>query len=133
MAYTGFPATYQPQYVAPQYQQPYGGYQTQQPQQMMTPPTIRAEIIQIDGEAAVERYPLPAGVSQMFITRAEDKIIVKTMAQDGPLPLVVYTKRPPEPPKPELDLSRFITREEAETLISAAIGRIHPHGGEAQQ
>ena len=110
-------AYYQPGYF-PAYQPT---YQQQYQQQMITPPTIRAEIIQIEDEAAVDRYPLPAGVSQMFITRAEDKIIVKTMAQDGPLPLVVYMKRPPDPPKPEVDLSRYITREEAEAMISAAM------------
>ena len=44
-----FPATYQPMY--PQYQ----------PQ--MTPPTIRAEIIQVDSEDQAANYPVNAGAS----------------------------------------------------------------------
>ena len=94
----------------------------------MTPPTILAEIIQIEDEAAVDRFPLAAGASQMFITRAEDKIIIKTMGQDGALPLVIYEKRPPAPPAPKFDPAEYIRRDEAdklimervETLVSAA-------------
>ncbi len=103
--------------------------QQQQPTQMMTPPTIRAEIIQVDDETAVDRFPLAAGASQMFMTRAEDKIIIKTMGQDGPMPLVIYDKRPPAPPAPKFDPSEFMRRDEAqkiiaeqvETLLSAAL------------
>ena len=96
---------------------------------MMTPPTIRAEIIQIEDEAAVDRFPLAAGASQMFMTRAEDKIIIKTMGQDGSLPLVIYDKRPPAPPAPKFDPAEYVRRDEAdklimervETLVSAAL------------
>lgn len=92
-----------------------------QPAQMMTPPTIRAEIIQIEDEAAADRFPLAGGASQMFITRAEDKIIIKTMGQDGPMPLVIYEKRPPAPPAPKFDPSEYVRRDEVETLVSAAL------------
>ena len=149
----GFPATYNQMYPQgypgaqmPMYgqQMPNNGYmggafqngntQTmqqpqQQPAQMMTPPTIRAEIIQIEDEAAVDRFPLAAGASQMFMTRAEDKIIIKTMGQDGALPLVIYDKRPPAPPAPKFDPAEYVRRDEAdklimervETLVSAAL------------
>lgn len=101
----------------------------QQPTQMMTPPTIRAEIIQIEDEAAVDRFPLAAGASQMFMTRAEDAIIIKTMGQDGPMPLTIYDKRPPAPPAPKFDPAEYVRRDEAdklimervETLVSAAL------------
>lgn len=92
---------YGQQMAQPGFQQPLPGTQmsqANQPSPVMTPPTIRAEIIQIEDEAAVDRFPLAAGASQMFMTRAEDKIIIKTMGQDGPMPLVVYEKRPPAPP-----------------------------------
>lgn len=56
----GFPASYQPlgfgnypQY--PQMQPPQMTGAQQMPQQMMTPPTIRAEIVQVDGEEAAGR------------------------------------------------------------------------------
>ena len=111
----GFPATY-PQYYP--YQQP--TQQLQQPlQQNLTPPTIYANIIQIDDEAAVDRFPLAAGVSQMFITKAEDKIIIKTMGQTGAMPLKVFVERPPEPPKPEFDPNNYVTREELEKRLES--------------
>ena len=146
--YNGFPATYSPGfsqgYQAPQsnpyaqqmptagFQQPMPGTQMSPANQaapMMTPPTIRAEIIQIEDEAAVDRFPLAAGASQMFMTRAEDKIIIKTMGQDGALPLVIYDKRPPAPPAPKFDPAEYVRRDEAdklimervETLVSAAL------------
>ena len=151
--YNGFPATYNQMYPQgyPGAQMPMYGQQMsnngymggtfqngntqpaqqpqQQPAQMMTPPTIRAEIIQIEDEAAVDRFPLAAGASQMFMTRAEDKIIIKTMGQDGALPLVIYDKRPSAPPAPKFDPAEYVRRDEAdklimervETLVSAAL------------
>lgn len=138
--YNGFPATYNQMYpqgytgaqipmygqqmAQPGFQQPVPGTQmsgTNQPPPVMTPPTIRAEIIQIEDEAAVDRFPVAGGASQMFMTRAEDKIIIKTMGQDGPMPLVVYDKRPPAPPAPKFDPSEYVRRDEVETLVSAAL------------
>lgn len=143
--YNGFPATYNQMYPQgypgqqmPMYGQqiPNNGYmggtfqngntqpvpgtqmsQANQAAPMMTPPTIRAEIIQIEDEAAVDRFLLAAGASQMFMTRSEDKIIIKTMGQDGPMPLVIYDKRPPEPPAPKFDPAEYVRRDEADKLI----------------
>jgi len=168
--YNGFPATYNQMYPQgypgqqmPMYgqQMPNNGYMggafqngntqtvpgTQMPQAnqsapMMTLPTIRAEIIQIEDEAAVDRFPLAAGASQMFMTRAEDKIIIKTMGQDGALPLVIYDKRPPAPPEPKFDPAEYVRRDEAdklimervETLVSAALtAQKAPHRKQAQE
>lgn len=115
---------YGQQMAQPGFQQPVPGTQmsqANQPSPVMTPPTIRAEIIQIEDEAAVDRFPVAGGASQMFMTRAEDKIIIKTMGQDGPLPLVVYEKLPPAPPAPKFDPSEYVRRDEVETLVSAAL------------
>ena len=146
----GFPATYPQMYPTyqgatqqPAYGQqmpamgyPQGGQILQQPQagaqmsqapqqpQMLTPPTIRAEIIQLADETwenAVDRFPLAAGASQMFMTKSEDKVIIKSMGQDGPLPLIIYDKRPPEPPAPKFDPALFVRKDELETLVSAAM------------
>lgn len=130
----GYPATYPQMYpqfqpiYQPQYQSQQMGQMQQaqmpganQQAQTMTPPTIRAEIIQIDDEAAVDRFPLAAGTSQMFITRAEDKIIIKTMGQSGPMPLDVYEKRPPAPPAPVFDPTEYVRKDEMETLIKEMI------------
>lgn len=143
--YNGFPATYpgayQTAYPAPLMpvyapQMPNNGFQNasypnasaqpaQQPQQqapqMMTPPTIRADIIQIEDEAAVDRFPVAAGASQMFMTRAEDKIIIKTMGQDGALPLVIYDKRPPAPPAPKFDPREFVRKDEFNERLNAIL------------
>ncbi len=107
-----YPATYQ--------QNPYQPVQYQQPQ-MITPPTIRAEIVQVEDEASTDRWPLAAGSSQMFITKDEEHIIIKTMFANGQFSKDCYDKRPPEPPKPEVDMSLFVTRDEVSKLIDAAI------------
>lgn len=150
----GFPATYNQMYPQgypgaqmPMYgqQMPNNGYmgvtfqngnnqpvQQQQPAQMMTPPTIRAEIIQVDDdgwENYVDRFPVAGGASQMFMTRSEGKIIIKSAGQTGTLPLTIYDKRPPAPPAPKFDPAEYVRRDEAEkmimerveTLVSAAL------------
>lgn len=153
---SGFPATYNQMYPQgypgaqmPIYgpQMPNNGYMggtfqngntqpaqpaQQQPAQMMTPPTIRAEIIQVDDdgwENYVDRFPVAGGASQMFMTRSEGKIIIKSAGQTGTLPLTIYDKRPPEPPAPAFDPAEYVRRDEAEkmimerveTLVSAAL------------
>ena len=148
--YNGFPATYQQMYPTP-YQQPQtpvyapqmpqAAYQQQnmpqvgaqmspanqpQPAQMLTPPTIRAEIIQIEDEAAVDKFPLGAGQSQMFITRAEDKIIIKTMGANGPMPIDVYEKRPPAPSAPVFDPGEYVRKDELEGRLNAFLEAHRP-------
>jgi hypothetical protein len=129
----GYPVTYSqyPQgYQMPMYgqQTPAAGYQQpgmqQQPAPQMTPPTIRAEIIQVDDdgwENYVDRFPVAGGASQMFMTRSEGKIIIKSAGQTGTLPLTIYDKRPPAPPAPVFDPAEYVRRDELETLVAAAI------------
>lgn len=115
----GFPTSYQPVGY---------GYQAYQPtvpqmqtQQQMTPPTIRAEIVQVDGQDAAERFPLAAGASQMMIARDDSFIAVKSMQADGLYSVTYYDKRPPAPPEPPLDLSAFVRREEVAEMITEAL------------
>ena len=133
----GYPMAQQPAAYGQQMAQaglPQANMQQMQPTQMsganqpaapmMTPPTIRAEIIQLADdtwENTVDRFPLGPGASQMFITKSEDKVIIKTMGQDGPLPLIIYDKRPPEPPAPKFDPEQFVRKDELEMLVSAAM------------
>lgn len=150
--YNGFPATYNQMY--PQYtggaqmpvfgqQMPGTGYQQpgqmigaqvtqanqqfsqQQAQpQMMTPPTIRAEIIQVDDEGwedYVDRFPVNAGTSQMFMTRSETKVIIKTMGQTGPLPLTIFDKRPPAPPAPVFNPGEYVRIDELDERVAAIL------------
>lgn len=137
--YNGFPATYSPGfsqgYQAPQsnpyaqqmptagFQQPMPGTQMSPANQaapMMTPPTIRAEIIQVEDEGwenYIDRFPLGPGASQMFMTRGETKVIIKSAGQTGPLPLIIFDRRPPEPPAPVFNPGEYMRRDEAEKMI----------------
>jgi len=114
MAYNnGFPVGY------PYYQvQPYQQQMIQQ--QAMTPPTIHAEILQVEDEAAASRYPVAAGASQMMIARDDSAIYVKTAYANGQgAELTVYTRRPPAPPKPAFDPEAYVTRDELEARLKA--------------
>lgn len=114
----------------PAYMRIYGRQQAQpqnqqQPQQqsaqMMTPPTIRAEIVQVDGMAAIDRFPMAAGTSQMFITRDEQNIVVRSMFANGQHTDDIYDKRPPEPPAPTINPAEYVRRDELSALIAEAL------------
>lgn len=127
----GYPMTqnaaYAQQMTQTGFQQPNMQQPQQQPAPMMTPPTIRAEIIQIDDEGwenYVDRFPLGPGASQMFMTRGESNIIIKSMGQTGPLPLVVFDKRPPEPPTPTFDPDQYMRRDEVEQIIKDKVEKL---------
>lgn len=126
MAYNnGFPMSYQ-QFYQPQYQSPYGGFQnnqisptqmsgSNQQAQMMTPPTIHAEIVQIADRNEASNFPVGAGQAQMMITRDDSSIFVKTAFANGQSNLVEYVKKAPEPQKPAAD---YVTREEFEKRLA---------------
>lgn len=88
-------------------------------QQMMTPPTIRAEIVQVDSEAAAAAYPVAAGASQMMMARDDSAIFVKTAFANGQHSMDVFVKRPPAPPAPAFDPGAYVTREELEQRLTA--------------
>jgi hypothetical protein len=124
----GYPATYpqvypqfQPVYQ-PQYQSPQMGQAQMQniPQQDMTP-TIHAEIKQVDSIEAIDRIPLGAGQSQMFMTKDETAIVIRSMFANGQHSDVVYDKRPPAPPVPVFDPSEYVRKDEMEQLIKEMI------------
>ena len=122
MNFNGFPASYQPLgFGYPQYQQQMQGTQMSLTnQQMMTPPTIRAEIVQVDGEEAAGNFPVGAGSSQMMIARDDSAIFVKTAAANGQgYTLDVFVKRPPAPVKPPVDMGAYVTRDELPELLAA--------------
>lgn len=132
MAYnTGFPIGYQPmipqfpQY--PQYQQP----QQPQPQpQAMTPPTVHADIVQVESEQAAENYPVSVGVPQMMIAKDDSAIFVKTAYANGQYTLDVYAKRPKAAPQPPVDFSTFVTWDALEAKLEALQ---RPHKEEAKK
>ena len=89
--------------------------------QMMTPPTIRAEIIQYGDEAEIDRYPVAVGTSQMFVSKDEQHFVVKNMYGNGQYSLDYYDKRPPAPPKPKFDPDNYLTKDQVAEMIDAAV------------
>ena len=122
MAYNNyFPATYQqPQYY-PQYQQVQPVQQMtmqnnqQAQQQMMTPPTIHAEIVQVGSKQDALNFPVGAGQAQMMMERDDSAIYIKSAFPNGQSTLIEYQRKVEEPEKPNTD---FITREEFEQRLS---------------
>lgn len=109
MAYNYFPMGYQPYVPTPQ-------MQTQN--QMMTPPTIHAEIVQVGSEQEAANYPVGMGASQMMIAKDDSAIYVKTATQNGAT-LEVFVKRPQKPPAPAFDPSEYVTKEELDRRLEA--------------
>jgi hypothetical protein len=113
-----YPNTFNP------YQQAYQPYQQAnyaQPQQSQsfTQPTIRAEIVQIDGdEAEANNFPVQTGGTQMMINKAEDKIFIKTVYANNQSNLDVFVKQKPAPAQPQPNFDNFVTREELEQRLS---------------
>ena len=92
----------------------------QQPGQapQMTKPTVHADIIQIENEAAGENEPVDAGTSQMMITKDESTILVKSVLANGETTMDIYRKQPKaeKPAEPE-----YVTRAEFEKRIAEMI------------
>ena len=108
MAYgNGFPLTY------PQY----GGQQTQMqgyPGQLMTPPTIHAEIIQVAGRDEAYNWPVGPGQSQMMMARDDSAIFIKTVYANGQVSFIIYPREQPKAePQPD-----YVTREEFEERLA---------------
>lgn len=104
-----------PQFMAKFNSQTAQNAQRQQPP--MSPPTIHAEIIQITSIPDAERFPLAAGAKQMFVTADESAFILKEQGQTNYM-LTIYDRRPPEPPAPAIDPTKYVTREELDERLS---------------
>ena len=95
-----------PQFYYPaNYQNPYMYYQPtqtqavqQQPQQNMMP-VIQTSIIQVNDIDDVEKYQIANGQSQMFISKDDSRIYIKSATANG-TSVEVYAKQPsPKPPE----------------------------------
>lgn len=93
----------------------------QQSSTTMTPPTIHAEIVQVDGEQAANQYPVGAGMSQMMIARDESAIFVKTVIANGQHTLDVFDKRPPAPTPPPFNPSDYVRIDALPALVAAEV------------
>ena len=81
-------------------------------------PTVHADIIQIENEAAGENEPVDAGTSQMMITKDESTILIKSVLGNGETTMDIYRKQPKaeKPAEPE-----YVTRAEFEKRIAEMI------------
>lgn len=119
-------------YMDPQFVRMYGpppaqGVQqpTAQPQQpaaapAMTPPTIHAEIVQVEGEVAATQYPVGVGASQMMMARDESAIYVKTATSNG-YTLDVFVKRPPAPEAAPFNPADYVRIDALPGLIATEV------------
>lgn len=86
----------------------------------MTPPTIHAEIVQVDGETAASQYPVGAGMSQMMIARDDSAIFVKTATANG-YTLDVFEKRPPAPKPAPFDPDEYVRVSALPGIVAAEV------------
>ena len=97
-----------------------------QPQQVsvpaaaMTPPTIHAEIVQVESEQAAAQYPVGAGMSQMMIARDDSAIFVKTATSSG-YTMDVFEKRPPTPQPAPFNPDEYVRISELPGIVSAEV------------
>lgn len=120
-------------YMDPQFSRVHGQQQPAQtmqqpaPQQQpaaaatMTPPTIHAEIVQVDGEQAATQYPVGAGASQMMISKDDSAIFVKTSLPNGQYTLDVFVKRPPAPEPPPFNPAEYVRLDALPALVAAEV------------
>lgn len=95
-----YPATYQNPYMYYQPTQTQVMQQPvqQQPQQNMMP-VIQTSIIQVNDTDDVDKYQIANGQSQMFISKDDSKIYIKSATANGTA-VEVYAKQPaPKPPE----------------------------------
>lgn len=120
MAYNnGFPMSYQQCYPQQQvgFQQPMNIPQQAQ-QQMMTPPTIHAEIVQVSNKSEAMNFPVGAGQAQMMMAKDDSAIFIKTAFANGQSNIVEYVRKVPDPETPSAD---YVTREEFERRLAELV------------
>ena len=100
--------------------QPYQPYQPYQTQQITTPPTIRADIVQVGSKAEAMNFPVGAGQTQMMIAKDDSAIYIKSAFANGQANLEEYIKKPHEVEKSSQD---YVTREEFERRIAELMQR----------
>ena len=103
---------------------PYMQYQQtpQYQQNQYTPPTIRAEIIQVGDEQEVQNYPLAAGATQMFMSKDDKYIFIKTAYANSPAQIVRYNREEPKTEPPV----EYVTREELDRRLNGIIEKFKP-------
>jgi len=129
MAYNPYAyGNYTPYQYSNMYQQQQPQMQPQQP--TMTPPTVHAEIIQVESEEIAYNFPVGAGQTQMFMKRDESAFYVKSVLANGQVLFFAYPRREPEPQDTTPDMSAYVTREEFEQRLNSLIPQKKSKKGE---
>jgi len=106
-------AMMQPSQTAPQPQQPAAAV-------AMTPPTIHAEIVQVEGEQWATQFPVGVGMPQMMMARDESAIFIKTATANG-YTLDVFEKRPPAPKPAPFNPDEYVRLSALPELVAAEV------------
>lgn len=113
-----FPIGYQPANYALPYQQ------SAVPQPITT--TLSNGIVWVQGEAGAKAYPVAAGNSMLLMDGENEQFYIKSTDMSGmPMPLRIFsykeiTSKGTEPSsKDNLDLSKYITKDEFERRLNA--------------
>lgn len=91
-----------------------------QTQPQMTLPTIHADIIQTEEDQARD-YNIAAGTTQMFMTKDDSNIFIKTAYANGNYDFVKYVKvtdKVPVEQSNHSDQNDYVTREEFEKRLA---------------
>ena len=103
-----------------QYQQPMqAAQQAYYTPQNFTQPTIRAEIVQIDGDDdEANNFPVQTGGTQMMINKTKTKIFIKTVYANNQTNLDVFVKQPHATAPTQPNFENFVTKEELEKRLA---------------
>lgn len=104
----------------PQYTYQPGQIQQNQTQTQMTPPTIHAEIVQVDSENDARNYPVAAGCTQMLMSKDDEHIYIKSAYANAPAQLIIYNKCAPAVETPP----DYVTKEELEKRLNDVISKL---------
>lgn len=99
-------------------------FQNQQPQQMASPLNPSSSITWVIGQAGAEAHPVVPGVEAAFFDSTAPVVYFKKIGLDGkPEYLKTYDmvlrEDKPEDKTPQVDLSKYITRDEFIDLVTA--------------
>lgn len=120
-----FPVGYQPvgNYQLP-YQQPTVSQPTITTQQ--TNPIQSSSIVWVQGEAGAKAYPVAAGNSMLLMDSESEQFYIKSTDISGmPMPLRIFSYKEvavdaqKQGSNKDLDLSKYITRDELESRLNA--------------
>jgi len=92
----------------------------QQTLQMPQQQTRTVEVVPVGNEQTVVDFPVAIGVTQMFVANDDSFVAFKSNGVNGQSSLTFYDKRPPAP---VAAAPVYMTKEDVEAMISAAIGK----------